>query len=61
MKLYFQDENSSLQFVDVQYKVDDFEKIRLKKALMAAVFYCTNAVSPEYLEQHLFISARQLV
>lgn len=59
MKLYFQDKHSSLQLVDVQYQVDDFEKIRLK--LMAAVLYCTNAISPEYLEQYLFISARQLV
>lgn len=51
MKLYFQDKNSSLQLVNVQYEVDDFEKIRLKKVL----------ISPEYLEQYLFISTRQLV
>lgn len=61
MKLYFQDKNESLQLVKVQYKVDDFEKIRLEKVLMAAVFYCTDTISPEYLEQYLFISTRQLV
>lgn len=61
MKLCFQDKHPSLQLVDAQYKVDDFEKIRLKKAFMAAVFYCTNTISSEYLEQYLFISTRQLV
>lgn len=40
MKLHFQDKHPSPPLVDVQYKVDDFEKIRQKKVLMAAVFYC---------------------